>query len=342
MAYYTQLRERDRIGIYRGLTTGLTQSMIAAQLDRNKSSISREIRRNSDHIGYLSPRDAHDKTRSRKARHGSKIDRNPALKSYILARLHNGWSPGIIAGCWKKNNQKNSISAEAIYQFIYHETNCHLALWKLLPRTKKKRGVTRKQHSKGKIQGMVPIHQRPKEIETRTTVGHYEGDLMFNQGSKSANILTIVERKSRMVTLVKHETKHSNPIIESVEKKIGDHAESVTFDQGAEFAFHHKLSMPVFFCNPASPWQKGSVENMNGLLRRYLPFSMKPQDITQEYLDQVAHIMNSKPRKILGFLTPLEVFNREQKKLKSESRVKPALPAAEVSYQNNSTVALHY
>jgi IS30 family transposase len=100
--------------------------------------------------------------------------------------------------------------------------------------------------------------------------------------------------------------------------------------------------MPVFFCNPASPWQKGSVENMNGLLRRYLPFSMKPQDITQEYLDQVAHIMNSKPRKILGFLTPLEVFNREQKKLKSESRVKPALPAAEVSYQNNSTVALHY
>ena len=103
---------------------------------------------------------------------------------------------------------------------------------------------------------------------------------------------------------------------------------------------HYKLGIPTFFCNPGSPWQKGSVENMNGLLRRYLPFSLASQSITQEYLDKVAHIMNNTPRKILGFLTPIEVFMQSTKN-QSESRVKSALPAAEVSYQKSCGVALH-
>lgn len=333
MIYYTQLQESERFRIYQGLTQEKSARQLARELDRPPSTITRELNRNSDEIGYLYPRDAHYQSKNRKARHGSKIDRNPGLKEYIFERLRDGWSPGVIAGCWKKDNPEINISTEAIYQFIYHDNNRHLALWELLPRTKKKRGITRKQHSKGNIQGIVSIHQRPKEIETRATVAHYEGDLMFNQGSQSANVLTIVERKSRMVTLVKHETKHSDPIIESVEKKIGSHAKSVTFDQGSEFAFHHELSIPVFFCNPGSPWQKGSVENMNGLLRRYLPFSMKPCDVTQEYLDKVADIINNRPRKILGFLTPIQVFER--------SRVKPAEPAVEVIYQDNSSVELH-
>lgn len=334
MIYYTQLQEVERFRIYQGLTQKKSARQLARELGRPPSTVIRELNRNSDEIGYLYPRDAHYQSKNRKARHGSKIDRNPELKEYIFARLRDRWSPGIIAGCWKKENQKISISPEAIYQFIYHDKNRHLTLWELLPRIKKRRGIARKQYSKGNIQGMVSIHQRPQEIETRATIGHYEGDLMFNQGSQSANVLTIVERKSRMVILVKHETKHSNPVIASVEKKIGYHAQSITFDQGSEFAFHHRLSMPVFFCDPASPWQKGSIENMNGLLRRYLPFSMTPSDITQEYLDKVANLINNRPRKILGFLTPLQVFEME-------SRVKPAKPAVEVIYQNGSSVALH-
>lgn len=342
MAYYTQLKEFERIRIYEGIKSGLSMNMIAQEIGRDKSTISREVARNSDQIGYLYPRDAQKHTNDRKARHGSKISRNPALKAYILEKAKLDWAPNVIAGRWNMENPNQSICAEAIYQYSYHPANKDLELWKLFPRTKKKRGVARRQKSsQGTILHRVSIRERPAEIEVRETPGHYEADLMFNQGSQSANILTVVERKSRYLHMVKHESKHSEQIKQSLKKRLGPEAKSCTFDNGKEFALHYQLGIPTFFCNPGSPWQKGSNENSNGLVRRYIPFSMSPHLVTQEYLDSVAYIMNNKPRKILGYLTPLEVFMQDQEKEK-ESRLKPALPAAEVSfYQKNSAVALH-
>lgn len=261
------------------------------------------------------------------------------MLKYVVAKAKIGWAPNVIAGCWSKKYPNQSISAETIYQFAYRQENQHLSLWKLFPRSKPKRGMKRKQRSTGGISQRVSIHKRPADIASRQTLGHYEADLMFNIGSQAANILTIVERKSRKVALVKHESKHSEPIIESLTKRLGSGAKSCTFDNGKEFAFHYKLGIPTFFCDPAAPWQKGSVENMNGLLRRHIPFELEPHLITQEYLDQIADMVNNTPRKKLNFLTPNQVFKQS---LKEESRMKIASPATEVLfYQNINTVALH-
>ena len=309
MIHYTQLKEPDRVKIYKGLTRGLSINEIAEETGRNKSTISREIRRNSDWIGYLNPRNAHEQTQDRKARHGSKIDRNSKLKFYVIEQINLKKSPVIIAGSWSKKTPEQSISAEAIYQFAYHLRNAHLELWKLFPSAKKKRGMARKKRKSGSaILHRVSIHQRPAEIETRDTFGHYEADLMFNECNQSANVLTIVERKSRKVFLVKHDSKHSAPIIESIKKKIGTTALSCTFDNGTEFSDHWKMEISTYFCDPGSPWQKGSVENMNGLLRKDLPFELEPKLITQEFLDSVAYRINNTPRKLLRYSTPMEVF----------------------------------
>lgn len=341
MTNYTQLGERERTHIFNGLKERRSLTEIAQRIGRNKSTVSRELKRNSDLFGYLYPETAQILTNKRKARHGSKIDRNEQLKTYIMEKMQNKWSPIAIAGRWSLENPNQKICAETVYQFIYHPKNKRLKLWDYLSRAKKKRGIIRKQRSVSGIMKRVSIHERPNEINSREQMGHCEVDLMFNSGSRSANVLTVVERTSRMVTLVKHESKHSQKIIESIDNAIGSHALSCTFDNGKEFALHHKLDIPTFFCDPGSPWQKGSVENMNGQLRRYIPFSLNAHLITQDYLDEIAHCVNNIPRKILGFLTPIEVFTNNKDKL-MESRVKLAQPATEVSFnQNLNNVALH-
>jgi transposase, IS30 family len=341
MSQYTQMKVVERMRIFDCLKQGYSIRNIAERIGRDKSTVSRELRRNRDRVGYLYPEEAQKSTDLRKARHGSKIDRKPQLKAYLLEKAKLKWSPVIIAGRWNIENPKQRICAEAIYQFAYHQKNKELALWKLFPRAKRKRGTVRKQRSTGGIMHRISIHERPGVIDTREQFGHYEADLMFNKGSQSENVLTLVERKSRMVTLVKHESKQSQPIIESIKNKIGAVALSCTFDNGKEFALHYTIGIPTFFCDPGSPWQKGSVENMNGVAREYLPFSLSPSLITQDYLDQVAYTLNTRPRKLLNFLTPYEVFMNCTNPIE-ESRVKTAQPAVEVTfYQNLESVALH-
>ena len=341
MNNYSQLNEFERVLIYRGLIQGKSRGDIAKQIGRPKSTVSREIKRNSDHIGYLYPRDAQKNTEMRKARHGSKISRRPLLKTYIIEKLNAGWSPGVIAGRLTKETSQKAICAEAIYQFAYHPNNRDLALWKLFAKAKRKRGLVRKTQAKSNIMHRVSIHQRPPQINDRSEFGHMEGDLMFTRGSQSANILTLVERKSRRVTLVKHSSKHTSIVMPSVKHAIEPYALSCTFDNGSEFAQHYTLNVPTYFCDPGSPWQKGTVENTNGLARRYVPFSLNPDLVTQDYLDSVADTMNNTPRKILDYSTPNEVFMKHAN-LPSESRVKCAKPALEVLFcRNLSGVALH-
>jgi IS30 family transposase len=340
MVYYTQLKETDRVKIYKGLAQGLSVNALAQEIARHKSTIYRELQRNSDRIGYLYPRDAHEKTKNRKARHGSKINRNPDLKAYVIEQILLGRAPVVIAGRWNKNHPNKRICAETVYQFAYHQKNIHLGLWKHFPKAKKKRGLMRKKRKSGSpILHRISIHQRPAEIENRETFGHFEADLMFNKGSQSINTLTVIERKSRMVFLVKHNSKHSLPIIESIKKKIGNAALSCTFDNGTEFSDHWKMGIPTYFCDPGSPWQKGSVENMNGLLRKDLPFELDPKLVTQEYLDSVAYRINNTPRKSLGYSTPMEVFLKNLKKEKNHFNLES--PILSVDYQKSFNVALH-
>lgn len=314
MNKYTQLTLNERNKIYEGVKMGKGIRHIAKELERAPSTVSREIRRHSDHIGYLYPRDGHAQAFSRKARYGSKIDRVPGLRGYIIEKLHLFWSPVAIAGRWSKEQPPFSITPETIYRFIYSKENLQLKLWEILPRRKRKRGIKRKRRSICTIEQRVSINERPNHIAQRDEPGHFEADLFFNKGNMSANSLTLVERKSRMILLVKHNSKKSDPIIGSVGRSVGSFAKSVTFDNGKEFAMHYKLNpngIKTFFCDPGKPWQKGSVEHANGLLRRFVPFKLPAYLIKQNTLDRVAGIINNIPRKSLGFLTPLEVFKKE-------------------------------
>lgn len=341
MEKYTHINQAERAKIYEGLCQGLGPTAIGARIGRCKSSISRELRRNGDSIGYLRPSQAHNQALERRARHGLKIDRYPEMRQFVIAALQSGDSPYCASVRWNTGHPETTISTESIYGYIYHPDNQGLGLWKQLRKAKKVRGLGRPRKTKSKIPNRVSIHERPPEIATRQELGDYEADLIFHEGSASANVLTVVDRCSRQVFLVKHDSKHSAPIVQS----IIDHLEpaltrSVTFDNGAEFTNHfmlNALGIQTYFCDPASPWQKGSCENFNGLVREELPFDTKPHTITQENLDQIAHIYNNKPRKSLGGLSPNQLAQSIR------SRVKPALPAVEallISFDNQDLKAV--
>jgi len=233
--------------------------------------------------------------------------------------LKEGWSPVVIAGRWNKENERSKITSESIYRYIYHPKNKSLELYKLLARRKLKRGIVRKSRKQGRILNRTSIHERPDHINQRLEVGHFEGDLIFHNQSKKLNAFTAIDRKTRYGIMLKNRTKNSAVVIEKIGARLGNWAKSITFDNGAEFAYHNRLrdnyGMKTYFCDPGAPWQKGSIEHFNAMTRRLLPFKVLARDITQEMLDQVANTLNHRPRKSLDFLTPCEAlksgFQRE-------------------------------
>jgi transposase, IS30 family len=314
MQRYHQLQFQERYKIFQGQKQGKSRRQIAEELGRDPSTVSRELRRNSDHKGfYYYPEDAHGASKKRKAKHGSKIARNDSLNMYVIRRLREGWAPGAIAGRWTKENPNNPVTAEAIYNFVYRHENKKLELHRLLPRKKVKRGIVRKSKAVGKIMNRTSIHERPASINERNEVGDFEADLIFYKGSQSINVLTAIDRKTRYAFMIKNESKHSEEILEKASAKLSKIARSVTFDNGKEFASHLKLTdkhgIKTYFCDPASPWQKGSIEHFNGMTRRILPFEVSPHAVTQEELNAVARTINHMPRKSLNFLTACEAFN---------------------------------
>ena len=178
----------------------------------------------------------------------------------------------------------------------------------LLLRSRKKRGLKRK-ISYSKMKNRVSIHERPEEINTRLEYGHFEGDLFYNSGSQSKNALTLIERYTRFTIIIINENKRTETVIDALINYILTYKlfiRSLTFDNGSEFTDFHKLiamGIKVYFCDPGSPWQKGSIENVNGVIRRYMPFKMPSSSINQEIASDTADKINNLPRAILGFKT---------------------------------------
>ena len=352
MEKYTQISLQERVQIFKGVCAGMSYRAIAKSLGRAPSSIARECHRNSDEYGYLYPQQAQEQTDKRKAKHGYSVVRIPGLKDYVVERLNDHWSPIAIAGRWSLQYPNQAITHEALYAWIYGKEGMKFGLPKLLPRAKYKRGKVWARKSKTTISCQVSIARRPESINQRSELGHLEGDLIFNSGSQSSNVLTLVDRKSRFVVLTKNETKQSDVVITAMERAIEQYgADSVTLDNGTEFSGHtriiDKFSIPTYFCDPGAPWQKGSVENMNKILRRFIPFKLDSCEVTQEKLDQIAFILNNTLRKSLNFLTPSEVQNGyDQESIKCESTMKLACPAIEDIFKIDnvkvSSVALHY
>jgi IS30 family transposase len=316
MGLYKQIQKEEREKIYCLLKNNMSLSEIAIELGRNKSTISREIRRNRSKIGYL-PDSADNLAKQRKNRMISKIEKHPELKSHIISSLcKDKWSPEMITGRMKRMGDRVIVSHETIYKYIYSSYGQKLGLYKHLMRKRPKRQLKCSRIHRRKIADQYKIANRPEYINNRSEFGHFEGDLTFFKGTKSANLAVIVERTTRKAFLIKNNSKETNHvmnnIINTIESSAKDKVKSITFDNGGEFTHFGLLSLKgihSYFCNPGSPWQKGLVERTNAILHKFIPKSSHFPFLLAETVEDAQNKLNNLPRKCLNFLTPNEAWD---------------------------------
>ncbi len=304
MKKYTRISLEEREKIYLLLRQGLNITCIARLLQRNKSSISRELKRSiSDPLGYILDR-AHFIYRIKLSRN-KLLFQSEELQDYVISKLTiSRWTPKEISANLKLKDIGLKASPELIYQLIYSKMGLERNLPSYLKFRRKKRGIRRsRKRKKPNIINFVSIHDRPTAINERKEMGRWEGDLIIFNTLRSKNITTMVERKTRFTKLVLNSSKTSEEVIGGIKKSFNEDLislKSMTFDRGTEFANHHELSADTYFCDPGSPWQKGAVENMNGRIRTLLPKHTKPHFLKQKDLDQIADILNNTPKANLG------------------------------------------
>ena len=316
------LPEREEIS--RGVVAGSSIRSIAASLGRAPSSISREIRRNGGPGGYRASR-ADEAAWARACRPKvCRLGRNRALAQLVSSKLCLEWSPEQIAGWLKRsypNDEAHQVSHETIYRSLFIQARGALKK-ELMAHLRRTRGMRRSRHHTqktgihGQIVDAVSIRERPASAEDRALPGHWEGDLLF--GSKNSQIATLVERQSRYLMLAKVEGKDTetvvNALIKHAQKLPHELYQSLTWDRGKEMADHQRFTLAtdikVYFCDPQSPWQRGSNENTNGLVRQYLPKGIDLSVYSQSKLNAIARRLNERPRKTLNYETPAERFNQ--------------------------------
>jgi len=316
------LAEREEIS--RALVVGLTLRSIATRLGRAPSTISREINRNGGQASYRASQadqSAWDRAHRPKT---CKLVTNPTLAHIVAGKLQRLWSPEQIAGWLKRRysgDENFQVSHETIYRSLFIQARGALKkeLLQYLRRTRvmrRSRHHTQKTDDHGRITDTVSISERPATVEDRAVPGHWEGDLLF--GNQHSQIATLVERQSRYVMLVKVASQDSetviNALIKHAHKLPRELYQSLTWDRGKEMANHKRFTLAtdikVYFCDPQSPWQRGSNENTNGLLRQYLPKGIDLSAYSQGKLNAVARQLNTRPRKTLNYETPAERFNQ--------------------------------
>ena len=314
------LTEREEI--MRALVGGQSIRGIATQLGRAPSTISREIKRNGGHDCYRASQAdeaAWDRAHRPKT---CKLVENQALARIVAAKLQMQWSPEQIAGWLRRTypgDGNYQVSHETIYRSLFiqargalkKELTQHLRRTRIMRRS---RHHTQKTDNHGRITDTASISERPATVEDRAVPGHWEGDLLF--GSKNSQIATLVERKTRYVMLVKVASKDTetviNALIKHARKLPQELYKTLTWDRGKEMADHTRFTLAtdikVYFCDPQNPWQRGSNENTNGLLRQYFPKGTDLSLHSQAKLNAVARQLNERPRKTLDYETPAEKF----------------------------------
>jgi IS30 family transposase len=310
--------ERERIS--RGVAVGESARAIARALDRAPSTVSRELEANGGRRRYRALK-AHRRARSCAARpKPTKLSSCPRLRRAVEAGLSRRWSPEQISARLRSDDPHDRgmrISHETIYRSLYVQSRGELRrqLARNLRTARTKRRPRRDgPERRGRIHGMVPISERPPEIEDRAVPGHWEGDLLVGARGRSF-IATLVERQTRYVMLARLGSERTTEhVVEALKQRIGElpsHlVRSLTWDQGNELSSHARFrvetGVDVYFCDPHSPWQRGSNENTNGLLRQYLAKGSDLAARSQVELDEIAAELNGRPRKTLGWATPAE------------------------------------
>jgi IS30 family transposase len=331
---YQQIDYQERQTIALGLETGLSIRAIARMLNRAASTISREIERNAGGASYSCRYAQQRRTRRRcQARPAAKLVAGNALFKLITSWLHLHWSPQQIAAHLIKLHPTEAakrVSHETIYNVIYAQPRGELRkdLIACLRMARLKRWPRSKgEDRRGQIADLLSIHVRPPEIEDRQFPGHWEGDLIKGALNASA-VGTLVERTTRLLMLVKlphpHPASAAHVLHAFTDKLIGialPMRKTLTYDRGKEMAYHQELKaatgMAVYFCDPHSPWQRGTNENTNGLVRQYLPKGTDLSGYTQEQLDAIADEMNNRPRKTLDWASPIEVYRQWLERLET-------------------------
>ena len=316
------LAEREEIS--RGLAAGRSLRSIALRLGRAPSTISRELDRNgglSSYRAHAAEQAAWDRARRPKR---CKLALNRPLAMAVAELLRQRWSPWQIAGRLKRlypHDEDGRVSHETIYKTLFIQARGALKK-ELVDHLRRRRTMRRSRHhtqktpNHGQITDAVSIRERPAEVEDRAVPGHWEGDLLC--GSNNSQIATLVERHSRYCMLVRTDSKDTktvvNALIKQAHKLPRELYKSLTWDRGKELADHKRFSLAtdvkVYFCDPQSPWQRGSNEQINGLLRQYFPKGMDLSNIHQNKLNAVARQLNERPRETLQFETPAERFNQ--------------------------------
>lgn len=312
----------EREEISRGIVGGESVRDIARRLGRAPSTISREILRNGGAAKYRAQAadiEAWDRARRPKI---CRLATHPMLRQLVWRKLRDDWSPEQIAKWLMRTHPDDPslhVSHETIYRTLYVQTRGELRK-ELTAHLRRSYGVRQSPRAKrtgrgrGQIPGAISISERPPEVADRAVPGHWEGDLLA--GNKKSNIATLVERQSRYVMLVRLPTRDTDTVVRALARKIkglpASLKQSLTWDRGKEMTQHQAFTVAtdvkVYFCDPSSPWQRGSNENTNGLLRQYFPKSTDLSIHTAADLSRVARELNSRPRRVLGWRTPTELL----------------------------------
>lgn len=333
MGTYKQLSLEERYRISFLQREGHSLRKIASTLNRSASTISREISRNTTKTKGYDVTYAQLQTKSRRWK-GSKLERKEDLRSKVFDRLAMGWSPEQTSKTLAQEEGCPVISYESIYRFIYEQIRrTKDYTWRnylLSGRTKRRVGPRKSHSSKSFIKHRISIHERPKYIDKREEIGHWEADLMLFSKYGQA-ILVLHERVTRFTTLFKLPSKEAAYIASTLlaffKQMPKSFRQTITFDNGTEFAEHHQLNqlgIKTFFCDTYSPWQKGGVENAISRMRRYLPRKTDISVLNKGQLTQIVTHYNSVPRKCLGYKSPVEIFNNQLLHFKCECSSPPS------------------
>ena len=310
MNSYQQLAYEQRYHIYSMMRIGFSQTKIANEIGVHRSTISRELSRNRGKRGYR-PKQANEIALNRRIKAKHRIQ--PETWDWVERLIRMDWSPEQISG-WLKNRIDIQISHEWIYQHIYEDKRNNGDLHLHLRCQKKRRKRYGSYDRRGKLSNRVSIDQRPAEVETRQRLGDWEVDTMIGKRHKQA-LVTLIERKSRLVLLRKVEQRTAGAVEDAITHLLEPwthDVHTITADNGKEFAHHkqiaNKLKAEFYFAHPNAAWERGSNENVNGLIRQYFPKKQSFVNITNDETELVTNLLNFRPRKCLDFKTPIEVF----------------------------------
>lgn len=309
MANHLTLEERDRIAQLR--FQGADQKEIAQAVGRSPSTISRELQRNRTDDEYLAAQAQREAERRRQERRLVRKMDDPEINETVRAGLAQNWAPEQIVGRMLQQDADGRVSPPMIYAWIKQDEN--RAHWESLLRRRGKRRNQRK--NTATTEDAARIDQRPEVIEQRLRLGDFEGDTVLGPAG-TGGLATLVDRKSRFTIVVKVQSKNADHVHEKIKQRLKELDEercrSITFDNGTEFARCHRLEkhlgMELYFADPGCPYQRGTNENTNGLIRQYFPKGTDFRDISHYQVRQVENLLNNRPRACLGFRTPSEVF----------------------------------